>query len=178
MLPQPHLSLTLPIHHHIYHNNNTSKSPFRLACTSSPSSPTYPTSSSSAQHATLQRTTFDNCVTEFTQPLAPEIQQRLAEFVNAVPGLDGCSRVIDVGSGTGALIPHIQARGVRDILAVDLAPRMLDVVKERYCVSTLGNEASVRTWVGDVIDLPRYMVWIYIVWIVPSIYADVLCGCM
>lgn len=51
--------------------------------------------------------------------------QRLQQIVDSVPELGSGSRVMDVGSGTGCLIPHLQQRGVHDILAVDLAPDML-----------------------------------------------------
>ena len=55
--------------------------------------------------------------------------QRLARIVNAVPDLGPDSRVMDVGSGTGCLIPFFRERGVRDILAVDLSPGMLAKVQ-------------------------------------------------
>ena len=51
--------------------------------------------------------------------------QRLQQVVDCVPGLGPGSRVMDVGSGTGCLIPHLQRCGVCDILAVDLVPDML-----------------------------------------------------
>ena len=51
--------------------------------------------------------------------------QRLQDIVSAVPDLGPGSRVMDVGCGTGCLIPLLQQRGVQDILAVDLAANML-----------------------------------------------------
>ena len=51
--------------------------------------------------------------------------QRMAQIVEAVPDLGPGSRVLDVGSGTGCLIPFFRQRGVQDVLAVDLAPDML-----------------------------------------------------
>ena len=45
-----------------------------------------------------------------------------------VPDLGPSSRVMDVGSGTGCLVPCMQQRGVQDILAVDLAEDMLTKV--------------------------------------------------
>lgn len=60
-------------------------------------------------------------------------------------------------AGTGALIPHLQKVGVKDILAVDLSEQMLAALKGRYgSGGTLGNEASVRGWRGDVNDLPYF----------------------
>jgi len=35
--------------------------------------------------------------------------------VAAVPGLGPSSRVLDVGSGTGCLIPHLRGAGVRQL---------------------------------------------------------------
>lgn len=49
----------------------------------------------------------------------------MAQIVEAVPDLGPSSRILDVGSGTGCLIPFFRDRGVQDILAVDLSPEML-----------------------------------------------------
>ena len=57
--------------------------------------------------------------------------------------------------------PHLaQARGVRDILAVDVSPGMLAALQARVGPppSGLGNEPGVRTWQGDVAALPAYQV--------------------
>ena len=51
--------------------------------------------------------------------------QRLERIADVVPDLGPESRVMDVGSGTSCLIPHMQQRGVRDILAVDVAEEAL-----------------------------------------------------
>jgi hypothetical protein len=46
---------------------------------------------------------------------------------------------------------------VRDILAVDVTPAMVDELRKRFgAPSTLGNEACVRPWLGDVMELPAY----------------------
>ena len=45
--------------------------------------------------------------------------------MEVVPDLGPSSRILDVGSGTGCLIPFFRDRGVQDILAVDLSPEML-----------------------------------------------------
>ena len=45
--------------------------------------------------------------------------------MEAIPDLGPGSRILDVGSGTGCLIPFFRQRGVQDVLAVDLAPDML-----------------------------------------------------
>ena len=51
--------------------------------------------------------------------------QRMVQIVESVPDLGPGSRILDVGSGTGCLIPFFRQRGVQDVLAVDLAPDML-----------------------------------------------------
>lgn len=67
--------------------------------------------------------------------------QRLRTIVGAVPGLGPSSRIIDVGAGTGALVPSLHACGVADILAVDLSQAMLAELAARYTkVGTLGND--------------------------------------
>lgn len=114
-------------------------------------------SSDRATHSELQREIFNSKVSSFVQPLPEDVQQRLQQISQAIPDLGPASRVIDVGSGTGCLIPHLQSRGVQDILAVDLSENMLAELKKRYCnTSSLGNEPGVRTWLGDVVDLPAY----------------------
>eukprot|EP00200_Dunaliella_tertiolecta_P007165 CAMPEP_0202375320 /NCGR_PEP_ID=MMETSP1127-20130417/6009_1 /ASSEMBLY_ACC=CAM_ASM_000462 /TAXON_ID=3047 /ORGANISM="Dunaliella tertiolecta, Strain CCMP1320" /LENGTH=442 /DNA_ID=CAMNT_0048972759 /DNA_START=83 /DNA_END=1411 /DNA_ORIENTATION=+ len=110
-----------------------------------------------------QRSVFSspNLTQIFAQEVEEDVQQRLRTIVNSVPELGESSRVVDVGSGTGCLVPHMQARGVQDILAVDLSAAMLEVLQKKYGASqsTLGNDAGVRTWAGDILDLPNYLGW-------------------
>lgn len=56
---------------------------------------------------------------------------------------------MDVGSGTGCLIPHLQQRGVRDILAVDLADGMLAKVlaASHTCAPYNSQEANLAAQV-------------------------------
>lgn len=60
---------------------------------------------------------------------------------------------------TGSCAPP-QARGVRDILAIDLSPAMLAELRLRYCRGSTvsGNTPAVRTWLGEVTQLPPYQV--------------------
>eukprot|EP00803_Ostreobium_quekettii_P005762 evm.model.scf_977.2 EVM.evm.TU.scf_977.2 scf_977:34418-42634(-) len=110
------------------------------------------------EHNREQARRFDAIVDHFKQELPKEIEERLACIVSSVPGLGPGSRVIDVGCGTGCLIPHLRAAGVQDILAVDLSPRMLEELASLFPPpSTLGNDPGVRTWCGDIIDLPTAM---------------------
>ncbi|KAK9816431.1 hypothetical protein WJX72_000132 [[Myrmecia] bisecta] len=105
----------------------------------------------------LQAATFNSKVEHFTVPLPQEVEERLEQIVGSVPELGPGSRVLDVGSGTGCLIHHMQARGVQDVLAVDLSSGMLDELRQRFSSgSTCGNNAGVRTWCGDVQSLPAY----------------------
>ena len=81
-----------------------------------------------------------------TQPshAAPIFTQRLDRIVGAVPRLGPGSRVLDVGSGAGALIPHLQSTGVADVLALDLSAGMLGKLRRRFAdPGTLGNEPGV-----------------------------------
>ena len=53
--------------------------------------------------------------------------------MDAVPDLGPDSRIMDVGSGTGCLIPFFRDRGMQDILAVDLSANMLAKVHSVCC---------------------------------------------
>lgn len=80
-----------------------------------------------------------------TMAQPPEVLAALEEIVAAVPGLGPESRVLDVGAGTGALIPHLQAQGVRDIVAIDLSEGMLSRLRAQHASpSYVGNEPGVR----------------------------------
>ena len=116
-------------------------------------------SSSRDQHNAFQSEVFTNDVQALKRSITPDVDARLARIANSVPNLGPESRVLDVGAGTGALIPHLQRRGVQDILAVDVCPAMLETLKEDLNARnppTLGNVPAVRTWEGDVDDIPRY----------------------
>lgn len=115
--------------------------------------------SSSADHTAIQQRVFDAAVPNFLQPTPAEVKDRLAAIAAAVSNLSPSSRVLDIGTGTGALIPHIVATGVADILAVDLSPAMLAAFHQAWPPPpALGNQPRVRTWLGDVLTVPRYMV--------------------
>lgn len=110
------------------------------------------------QQAEHQAQYFDEKEAQVLQEsITPEVDAKLARVAAGIPGLSADSRVLDVGAGTGALIPHLQAHGVRDILAVDVAPAMLAELQKRFpAPSALGNDPCVRTWLGDIVDLPAY----------------------
>lgn len=113
-----------------------------------------------AENAKVQAAMFGGpeIVQEFLRPLPDEIEERLADVIAALPGLGPSSRVLDVGSGTGCLIPHLQARGVQDILAVDVSAAMVQQLQVLYpAPSSCGNDPGVRTWQGDFLQVPAYM---------------------
>ncbi len=67
--------------------------------------------------------------------------QRLAEIVSMLPGLGPSSRVLDVGAGTGCLLPHLLSAGAADVLAVDLSAPMLTALAARFPPpSSCGND--------------------------------------
>lgn len=116
-----------------------------------------PQPSAGQAHAELQATYFNRDIKAVQASITPAVEAKLARVAQAIPGLSAASRVLDAGAGEGALIPHLQACGVKDILAVDLSPVMLEALQQRVGpASTLGNEPCVRTWLGDVSDLPGY----------------------
>lgn len=51
----------------------------------------------------------------------------------------------------------MQARSVQEVLAVDVCPEMITELQRKLGQpSTQGNTPGLRTWVGDVADLPAY----------------------
>ena len=99
-----------------------------------------------AEHNARQAALFDSKVALFEEELPAQVQASLRHIVAAVPALGPDSRVIDVGAGTGCLVPFLRERGVRDILAVDLSPKMLAALEARYGEpSTLGNDLGAHS---------------------------------
>lgn len=97
-------------------------------------------------HNLYQQCVFEQNVDFFRQPIPEDVQRRTAEIV-AVANLKPRDRVLDVGTGIGVLIPHIQRSGVRHIIGCDLSEPMLTEARKRY--------PEVQFWCGDVIDFPR-----------------------
>jgi len=96
------------------------------------------------RHNLKQRRTFDQAVDFFDQPLPHEIVGRLREIVAAAELQPG-QVVLDVGSGTGALIPLLEAFRPARIIACDLSPKMLARLAERH--------PQVERHLADVADL-------------------------
>ncbi|KAL4537256.1 hypothetical protein Ndes2437B_g08402 [Nannochloris sp. 'desiccata'] len=110
------------------------------------------------EHNAIQIEYFTRELKSLQDSITEEVEVELERVAQSIPWLGPNTRVLDVGAGDGALIPHLQARGVLDIIAVDVCPAMMDALHKRIPSpsSTLGNQPCVRTWVGDIIDLPVY----------------------
>jgi len=92
-----------------------------------------------------QRRRFNELVDVFDTPQPPEVMARIEEIV-AAACLSPGEVVLDVGTGTGVLIPLIENYHPSAILACDLAERMLERVTQR--------RPAVRTYQADIALLP------------------------
>ncbi len=97
------------------------------------------------EHNEYQASLYVGDVKGLFSEIAPEIRARLARIVESGELLPS-DRVIDVGTGTGVLIPYISSYGVQRILGCDLSPVMLAEARKRY--------RDAEFWEGDVVDLP------------------------
>eukprot|EP00899_Mesostigma_viride_P016102 jgi/Mesvir1/24493/Mv21849-RA.1 len=99
-------------------------------------------------HNQAQSAFFDETAVEyFAEPLPEDVESKLARIVTAARLRPSC-QVLDAGCGSGPLIPHLLAAGVSEtsIVAVDLSPVMLSLVKEQF--------DDVTCWLGDVTRMP------------------------
>jgi SAM-dependent methyltransferase len=103
-----------------------------------------PTPDRRRRHNLYQQRVFDDSVESFRQPIPADVQRRTEQIV-AAARLSADDRVLDVGTGIGVLIPHIQRFGVRDIVGCDLSEPMLLEARKRH--------PGVKFWRGDVIDI-------------------------
>lgn len=92
----------------------------------------------------IQRDLFNKAVNFFDGPLEMGVPERLGKIV-AAAGIDKGDTVLDIGSGTGVLVPLIKKYGPDKIYACDLAEAMLARLKEHYPYA--------ETLLGDVRDL-------------------------
>ena len=60
------------------------------------------------------------------------------------------TRILDVGTGAGVLIPYFETLGAAqgNVTGVDVSPGMLEVARRRYPEATF--------WEGDVVDFPDF----------------------
>jgi ubiquinone/menaquinone biosynthesis C-methylase UbiE len=92
----------------------------------------------------LQRKAFDKLHRLFEPPLPEGVPERLERIVASGRIAEG-AEVLDVGSGTGILIPLIRTYHPARIHACDLSEAMLGRLRENY--------AYAETILGDVRDL-------------------------
>lgn len=92
----------------------------------------------------LQRQQFNELFHMFEPPLPEGVPERLEKIV-AVGKIRNENIVLDVGSGTGILIPIIQKYNPSRIYACDLSEKMLGQLNKNY--------PDVLTFRGDVKDL-------------------------
>ena len=96
-------------------------------------------------HNQYQKNIFTEAYEEFCKSIPVEVEENLKQIVASVSLLGG-EHVLDVGTGTGVLIPYIRKYGSIDIVACDLTQIMLEKAREKH--------DGVTFWLGDVIDLP------------------------
>ena len=75
----------------------------------------------------IQRQRFDEHYDRFLEPLPGDVVERMARIVAAASIAKG-ETVLDVGTGTGALIPLIQSCEPASVIGCDLSSKMLDQV--------------------------------------------------
>jgi SAM-dependent methyltransferase len=92
----------------------------------------------------LQRDLFDKLYHLFEPPLPDGVPERLEKIVACAEIAKGAT-VLDVGSGTGILVPLIQKRKPQRIYACDLSEAMLAQLSKNY--------PHVETILADVRDL-------------------------
>jgi len=92
----------------------------------------------------LQAAYFGKNMEIFEPPLPKGVPERLERIVDSA-GIDPCDSVLDIGTGTGILIPLIRKYSPAHIYANDLSEAMLELAKTHY--------PSVITAQGDVADL-------------------------
>ena len=75
----------------------------------------------------LQSQRFDELHSYFLEPLAADVVERMERIVSA-PAIQPDEVVLDVGTGTGALLPLIRGYNPGRVIACDLSARMLEQV--------------------------------------------------
>ena len=100
-------------------------------------------------HANPRRVVFDRLAPAWdTMPAPPGLDAKLARIA-AAGNLASGDRVLDLGAGTGALIPALLQHRPALILAADLSPAMLFRLREK-----LGGRSEVRAFAADGGRLP------------------------
>ncbi len=92
----------------------------------------------------LQRELFDELYQLFEPPLPDEVPERLERIVEA-GNISAGDNILDIGSGTGILIPIIKKYNPACIYACDLSEKMLEQLQKNY--------PYVKTFLADICDL-------------------------
>ena len=73
---------------------------------------------------------FDQAAAHWDQHLIHDDAKinRILDYADIGPG----QRILDVGCGTGVLIPDYLARGVREIVGADISPRMIEAASRKF----------------------------------------------
>ncbi|MGI5979319.1 MAG: class I SAM-dependent methyltransferase [Oscillospiraceae bacterium] len=77
-------------------------------------------------------------VTAFFDRLAPgwdegcKHEDAVIERILDNVGLAAGQRVLDIGCGTGVMIPHYLARGAAEVVGVDISPKMLESARRKF----------------------------------------------
>lgn len=97
-------------------------------------------------HKVEQTEYFKNRVNVFLAPIPGDILAR-TEKIAQCPGLEARTRILDVGTGTGALIKHFLEAGVeaQNIVGLDLTDAMLENARQRF--------PEVQFICGDVLEV-------------------------
>ena len=67
-------------------------------------------------------------------------------------GVAAGQHVLDVGCGTGVMIPHYLARGAAEVVGVDISPKMLEAARKKLpmpTVSFLNADAEIYAFAPD-----------------------------
>lgn len=101
----------------------------------------------------IQREVFNKAVDFFDGPLDKGVPERLEQIV-AAAGIAQGDRVLDIGTGTGVLIPLIKKYKPTEIYACDLAEAMLKRLRTHYpYVRTLSGDARELSLPAETLDV-------------------------
>lgn len=101
----------------------------------------------------IQRKHFDTLFRMFDPPLPAGVPERLEKIV-AVAGIKAGDTVLDVGTGTGILIPLIKKYAPGSIYACDLSEAMLRQLNENYTgVNTIQKDVRELALPDESVDV-------------------------
>ncbi|HHV62619.1 MAG TPA: class I SAM-dependent methyltransferase [Firmicutes bacterium] len=91
---------------------------------------------------------FDTIAHTWDERILPRYEN-LMRMVMGAAGIDEHSTVLDIGTGTGHLIPYILTHRPKQVIACDISLEMLRCVEKKF----QGN-GRIRTLLADARDLP------------------------